>query len=51
MVGKPNPENRKAVEWYGNIRIVGVVPFLKKINRETLVRVFHKSFDHQVFHT
>jgi dethiobiotin synthetase len=50
MVGKPNQENRKAIEHYGNIRIIGVVPFLKKINRQTLLGVFRKSFDRQVFH-
>jgi dethiobiotin synthetase len=51
MVGKPNAENRKAVEHYGKIVVVGVVPWLKKIDRVTLLSAFHESFDPRVFHT
>ncbi len=49
MVGKPNIENRKAIEHYGEIDVVGVVPILARINRRTLIGVFKKHFDHKVF--
>jgi dethiobiotin synthetase len=51
MVGKPNAENRKAIEHYGTIGVVGAVPRLKKIDRGTLLRAFHKNFHPGVFHT
>ncbi len=49
MVGKPNRENRRAIEHYGEIAVVGAVPLLKKINRATLLRVFRRNFDRKVF--
>jgi dethiobiotin synthetase len=51
MVGQPNAENRKAIEHYGNIGVVGAVPWLEKIHRLTLLNAFHRSFDPRVFHT
>jgi dethiobiotin synthetase len=51
MVGRPNTENRKAIEHYGKIGVVGAVPRLKKIDRGTLLRAFHKNFHPGVFHT
>lgn len=49
MVGKPNRENRKAIEHYGQIEVAGVVPFLKKIDRKALLEVFRKNFDGKAF--
>lgn len=49
MVGKPNRDNRRAIEHYGNIEVVGAVPFLAKINRATLLQVFRRNFDRKVF--
>jgi dethiobiotin synthetase len=49
MVGKPNAENRKAIEHYGNIAVVGTIPVLSRINRLTLVQIFRKHFDHRAF--
>ena len=49
MVGKENRENRAAIEHYGEIEIVGAVPPLAKVNRATLVRIFRKKFNRQVF--
>ncbi|MGD1211071.1 MAG: dethiobiotin synthase [Candidatus Acidiferrales bacterium] len=49
MVGKPDRENRKAIEHYGQIEVGGAVPFLKKIDRKTLLEVFHRNFDRKVF--
>jgi dethiobiotin synthase len=51
MSGKPNPDNRRAIEHYGQIKVVGVVPPLKKLDRATLLEAFHKTFDPRVFHT
>jgi dethiobiotin synthetase len=51
MVGKPNAENRKAIEHYGKIGVVGAVPWLKKVDRGALLSAFHKNFQPRVFHT
>ena len=49
MVGKPNIENRKAIEHYGEIDVVGCVPVLARINRRALIGAFNKHFDRKVF--
>ena len=49
MVGKPNGENRKAIEHYGEAQVAGMVPILPRIDRAVLQRVFRKSFDRKVF--
>jgi len=51
MVGKPNRENRKAIEHYGRVAVVGVVPQLKQIHRRALLEVFRRNFDPKVFRT
>jgi len=51
MVGKPNRENRKAIERYGEIEVVGTVPPLKKIDRAALLGVFRRNFDRGVLAT
>ncbi len=45
LSGKPNRDNRRAIEHYGAIEVVGVVPFLAKINRATLLNVFRRNFN------
>jgi dethiobiotin synthetase len=50
MVGKPNRDNRKAIEHYGKIQVVGIVPRLEKIDGRTLRTVFTRYFDLRVFH-
>lgn len=47
MVGKPNIENRKAIEHYGRTQVIGTIPFLKRINKAALLRAFKNTFDHQ----
>src|SRR5271170_571708 len=37
MVGKPNADNRKAIEHYGQIGVVGAIPWLKKLDRRALL--------------
>jgi dethiobiotin synthetase len=49
LVGKENRENRKAIEKYGDVRVVGWIPLLKQIDRAALLRVFKKEFDAKVF--
>lgn len=49
MVGKENRENRAAIEHYGEIEVVGVVPQLAKINRAALLRAFREKFNREVF--
>lgn len=49
MVGKPIIENRKAIEHYGNVQVVGIIPPLRKLDRTTLVATFRKHFDEKVF--
>jgi dethiobiotin synthase len=36
LVGEPHAENRKAVEKYGNIPVIGHVPFLKNLSSRSL---------------
>jgi dethiobiotin synthetase len=50
MVGRPYAENRKAIERYGDIRVIGTVPWLKKIDRSHLLKAFRENFDRKVFH-
>ncbi|HVA72267.1 MAG TPA: dethiobiotin synthase [Candidatus Limnocylindrales bacterium] len=49
MVGKPNKENRAAIEHYGEIEVVGTIPMLAKINRAALIRVFRAKFSPGAF--
>ena len=51
MAGRPNTDNRKAIEHYGRTKVVGVVPLLTKLTRATLLDAFHKTFDPRVFRT
>ena len=51
MAGKPDSDNRKAIEHYGRTKVVGVVPPLTKLTRAALLDAFHKTFDPRVFHT
>lgn len=49
MIGDENFENRRAIEHYGNVGVIGQIPVLKKINRWALIDVFEKYFDRQAF--
>jgi dethiobiotin synthetase len=48
MIGKDNEENRLAIERYGNVPVVGSIPWLDKIDRRTLVSVFEQRFDKEL---
>ncbi len=49
MSGAPNADNRRAIEHFGNVPVVGVVPLLKKVDRAALLKIFRKHFDRKVF--
>jgi dethiobiotin synthase len=49
LIGHKNIDNRRAIEDYGNIRVIGHIPILEKINRAALLDVYEKHFDHQAF--
>jgi hypothetical protein len=49
LIGDENIENRRAIEHYGNVRVVGHIPMLEKINRGTLLEVYKNNFDRQAF--
>lgn len=49
MVGKPNIENRNAIEHYGETPVIGQIPFLTRINKSALLRVFNRNFDRKAF--
>jgi dethiobiotin synthetase len=49
MIGDENIENRRAIERYGNVRVVGHIPILEKINRPALREVYENYFDHRAF--
>lgn len=49
LVGDENVENRRAIEHYGNVRVIGHIPILEKINRAALLDVYEKHFDHHAF--
>lgn len=45
LVGRPNLENCKAIEHYGDISVIGHVPFLAKLDRRSLLAAYKKNFD------
>ena len=49
MVGRENVDNRKAIERYARVPVVGAIPWLESINRSSLIRVFEQHFDKTAF--
>jgi dethiobiotin synthetase len=49
LIGDENIENRRAIEHYGDVRVIGHIPMLKKINRVALLDAYEKHFDHRAF--
>jgi dethiobiotin synthetase len=49
LIGEENCENRRAIEHYGDVRVIGRIPVLEKLHRAALVDVYEKHFDHQAF--
>ena len=44
MIGEANDENRRAIEHYGGVAVLGWIPLLPKIDREQLVGVYNRYF-------
>jgi dethiobiotin synthetase len=49
MIGEENNDNRRAIEWYGKVPVIGHVPWLRAICRDALLKVFNASFDKSYF--
>lgn len=49
LIGPPSSDNCAAIERYGGLPVIGAIPQLPEINRETLLEVFRTKFDSQVF--
>ena len=45
MLGEANHDNQRAIEHYGRVRVIGIVPQLSEINAWTLKQVFTACFD------
>lgn len=44
LVGQRNRENQEAIERYGNIEVVGAIPWLDTVDRKMLLHVSRKYF-------
>ncbi|MBX9720341.1 MAG: AAA family ATPase, partial [Candidatus Obscuribacterales bacterium] len=44
MTGQKNSENRKAIEQFGEVRVLAELPQLPNFNQQTLVECFLKEF-------
>ncbi|HWZ44474.1 MAG TPA: dethiobiotin synthase [Candidatus Saccharimonadales bacterium] len=49
MIGPENCENRKAIERYGKIQVIGQIPMLATINRQRLREVYARHFSREAF--
>jgi dethiobiotin synthetase len=49
MIGNRNKENERSVAEFGAVPVVGWIPWLDRIDRETLLRVFRSNFDLKYF--
>ncbi len=49
LIGAENMENRRAIEHYGKVRVIGYIPVLERIHRAALLEVFEKHFDRLAF--
>jgi dethiobiotin synthase len=49
MIGEENIDNRRAIEKHGNVAVIGFIPWLEPIDRQTLVDVFRRHFDPRAF--
>jgi dethiobiotin synthetase len=49
MIGAENKDNERAVERYGTVPVIGRIPLLDPVCRQSLLRVFQTSFDARAF--
>jgi dethiobiotin synthetase len=45
MIGEINKENEKAIEHYGEIKILGRIPVMADMRKETFANVYEKNFE------
>lgn len=44
LIGRENPDNREAIEQYGKIKVIGQIPVLPKIDKQSLLDIFVNHF-------
>jgi dethiobiotin synthetase len=49
MIGTDNPDNRRAIERYAKVPVIGFIPRLRTITPERLRTVFQQHFDSRAF--
>lgn len=49
LIGPENRENRKAIEHYGKTQVIGQIPVLETINRESLREAYARHFTKEAF--
>src|SRR5207237_5281850 len=49
LIGTENKENRLAIERYGDVAVIGWIPWLDKIDRDMLRSVVENRFDKNAF--
>jgi hypothetical protein len=49
MIGDESVENRRAIEHYGQVCVIGQIPMLEKISLAMLLAVYEKHFDQKAF--
>ena len=50
MIGKKSKDNERAVERFARAPVIGRIPRLECIDRDTLLETFHANFDARYFH-
>lgn len=45
LMGKEDRNNLRSIEQYGDVAVIGRVPWLESVNRQALLRVFESTFD------
>ena len=49
LIGPENHENRKAIEHYGQVQVIGQIPVLESINKNSLCHVYNCHFNKETF--
>lgn len=49
LIGDPNKDNRAAIERYGHVNVIGEIPKLPMLNRDSLLGVYKTYFDARAF--
>jgi dethiobiotin synthase len=49
LIGPENPDNREAIEQYGSVRVIGHIPLLHTIDRQSLMDTFARHFAQEAF--